>query len=438
MLLPIRTLCGKRDRKDGARPIFIQYCYSSSRRTLLNTGISIPAKFWNKKHRRISTDLPAEWGNGVSLNEELQRMLRMSEDIIAYALKTQMSDPLKFLKDTFHPRFEVSNLGMTTSQIKPEQKINLNFFFQFEDYINSQKKKVTPGMVKVYNNIKVVLNDFHTYRQKEITFDEIDFNFYEELLDYLLYEHVHRRRKDLRKGLRHSTAGRIIKQLRIFLRNRMRRKIISPINLEDFKIIDEESDAIYLNEPEIRQIHKADLSEFPHLQKYRDLLVFGCLTGLRFSDFTTIKSDDVRGKRLYKKQIKSDHWVVIPLREVAYNIFTSDFKRNIPNITNPDFNYYIKEVGKHAGIDELITFSHKKGNKDIVETKPKYQWITSHTCRRSFCTNEFLAGMPVELIMKISGHKSLRDFYKYILITPEQAAKQVEKIWQERELQSCV
>jgi len=90
-------------------------------------------------------------------------------------------------------------------------------------------------------------------------------------------------------------------------------------------------------------------------------------------------------------------------------------------------------VGKHAGISELITFSYKKGNKTIAETKQKYQLITSHTCRRSFCTNEFLAGTPVELIMKISGHKSLRDFYKYIRITPEQAAKQIEKIWQERE-----
>lgn len=32
---------------------------------------------------------------------------------------------------------------------------------------------------------------------------------------------------------------------------------------------------------------------------------------------------------------------------------------------------------------------------------------------------EILAGTPLELIMKISGHKSLKDFYKYIRITPE-------------------
>ncbi|MBD0374207.1 MAG: hypothetical protein ICV51_01065 [Flavisolibacter sp.] len=68
-----------------------------------------------------------------------------------------------------------------------------------------------------------------------------------------------------------------------------------------------------------------------------------------------------------------------------------------------------------------------------METKPKYNLITSHTCRRSFCTNEFLAGTPVLLIMKISGHKKEKDFYKYIRITAEEAALKIEKIWKERD-----
>jgi integrase len=74
--------------------------------------------------------------------------------------------------------------------------------------------------------------------------------------------------------------------------------------------------------------------------------------------------------------------------------------------------------------DEL----YKIGSTHSV-IKPKYEWITSHTCRRSFCTNELLAGTPVELIMKISGHKSLRDFYKYIRIPQEEAAQKIREIW---------
>jgi integrase len=287
-------------------------------------------------------------------------------------------------------------------------------------------------MLNVYRNLRDTLKAFETYRKIPITFESFDFNFYEEFVEYMMYEHVQRRRKEVIKGFRISTVGKTIKQLRIFLRNRMRRKIISPINLEDFKILDEETDAIYLSWDEIINIYQTDLAAHPHLCKYRDLFVFGCLTGLRFSDFSTIKSEDVRNKMLYKKQVKSDHWVVVPLRDEAYKIFIQEFNRNIPVMSNGKFNLHIKEVAKLAGIVEVIKFSHKKGNKDIIAVKPKYAWITSHTCRRSFCTNEFLAGTPVDLIMKISGHKSLRDFYRYIRITPEEAGQKIKEIWQKR------
>ena len=79
-----------------------------------------------------------------------------------------------------------------------------------------------------------------------------------------------------------------------------------------------------------------------------------------------------------------------------------------------------------------MSFSCKKGNKNIEVIKPKYEWITSHTARRSFCTNEFLAGTPVKLIMKISGHKKETRFYKYIRITAEEAAQKMKELWEER------
>src|SRR5258708_34801905 len=108
------------------------------------------------------------------------------------------------------------------------------------------------------------------------------------------------------------------------------------------------------------------------------------------------------------------------------------FKKKGARVTNRELNRYIKEVGRLAGITVPIKTSYKKGNRDIEVTKPKYAWITTHTCRRSFCTNEFLAGTPPELIMKISGHKSLKDFYKYIRITPEEAGKKLQEILERR------
>jgi len=62
------------------------------------------------------------------------------------------------------------------------------------------------------------------------------------------------------------------------------------------------------------------LSDHPHLINYRNDFVLGCLTGLRFSDFSELMKDDVRKDMLYKKQNKSDHWVVIPLKDEAIHI----------------------------------------------------------------------------------------------------------------------
>ena len=276
------------------------------------------------------------------------------------------------------------------------------------------------------------LKAFEIYRKKQITFDSFDAQFYDEFVDYMMYEHLLRRRKKVIKGFRISTIGKTIKHLRVFLRNRMRRGIIPPINLEEYRILDEETDAVYLTTDEIMRIYQTDLSNYPVLCKFRNLLIFGCLTGLRFSDFSTIKSEDVRNRMLYKKQKKSDRWVVVPLKEEAFSIFVQDFNRRIPVIHNAEFNSQIKLVAKMAGITESIKFTHKRGNRDVIVIRPKYEWVTSHTCRRSFCTNEFLSGTPVDLIMKISGHKSLRDFYKYIRISPEEAGQKIREIWQNR------
>lgn len=355
--------------------------------------------------------------------------MRIAEDIVAFAIKKKLSNPLLFLKQTFTSDFDVTTLEQKVV-VEEQTKVNLDVFFQIDEYIKSKTKKVSPKMLNVYRNMRDTLKAFETYRKNPITFHSFDLSFYEDFVEYMMYEHVHRRRKGIIKGFKTSTVGKTIKQLRIFLRNRIKRKIIPPIDLEDFKILDEETDAVYLTLVEITTIFEADLSSNPHLRKYQMLFVFGCLTGLRFSDFSKIETEDVRDRMLYKKQDKSDSWVVIPLRDEAYYIFKKEFNGRIPAITNQDFNWYIKEVARLAGITLPVKFTHKKGNADVISTKPKSQWICSHTCRRSFCTNEFLAGTPAELIMKISGHKSLRDFYRYIRITPEEAGRKMKEIWE--------
>jgi len=320
MLLPIKLICPKgKMRKDSTCIVFIQYC--GAKTVLLNTEIAIPPKYWSRKFHRITPDLPATYGTADTLNGQLAALLRKANDIITHAVKKKVPDIPTFVKKTFHPTFDTGTLEEKAQQAAAlDPKTNLDLIFQIEDYIKCKRGKVSPGMLNVYKNMKDHMSAFQEHRGAAITFDSFDFNLYESLVSYLTYDYVQRRRSELIdgkkesiKGLKTSTVGKTIKQLRIFLRDRMRRKIISPIDLSDFKILDEDADAVYLSWPEITRIYQADLSEKPHLTTYRDLFVLGCLTGLRFSDFSSIQPEDVR-KGSLKKQEKSDHWVVVPLR----------------------------------------------------------------------------------------------------------------------------
>ncbi len=84
------------------------------------------------------------------------------------------------------------------------------------------------------------------FRQKKITFDSFDYEFYDGFIEFLTFDYVQRRRKSMITGLKIYTIGKTIKQFRNFIKDRVSRKIIAPIDLTDSKIPEEEIDAIYL------------------------------------------------------------------------------------------------------------------------------------------------------------------------------------------------
>lgn len=111
MLLPIKPICDKNKiRKDGTSLIFLQYCFSAESKTLLNTEIAIPPNCWHKKLHRVRDDTPSSYGSVTELNNEINRQLRLAEDIITFALKHSEESPVAFVKKTFHSQFDITSL----------------------------------------------------------------------------------------------------------------------------------------------------------------------------------------------------------------------------------------------------------------------------------------------------------------------------------------
>ena len=84
----------------------------------------------------------------------------------------------------------------------------------------------------------------------------------------------------------------------------------------------------------------------------------------------------------------------------------------------------------HVPFTKQITY--KREQTEVV--RMKYDFLQTHTARRSFCSNEYLKGTDPMIIMAISGHKSHKSFMRYIKVSNEQFADKMAKIWEEREI----
>ena len=58
----------------------------------------------------------------------------------------------------------------------------------------------------------------------------------------------------------------------------------------------------------------------------------------------------------------------------------------------------------------------KDSNEMIEIIKPKYEYISSHTGRRTFATNLLNKGVAAEIVMNFTGHKDYKSFSKYVNI----------------------
>lgn len=106
--------------------------------------------------------------------------------------------------------------------------------------------------------------------------------------------------------------------------------------------------------------------------------------------------------------------VVVPLKEIVLDILKRRQYQFVTVYYERYYNRLIKDLAREAGITNLVPYSMTIGGKVKEFIEPKYQLMSSHTARRNFATNAYLAGVPVDNIMWITGHKTREAFFRYI------------------------
>lgn len=294
--------------KNGLHTIFIQYCYTTAKRVVLSTGISIPSTYWDNRACAISSFLPTEYGSHKSLQETVEGLQTKAERVIIYAIKKNLGCPMQFLKRNFRLP-DCWNLD----QVEDDNN-TLSVFYQIERYIDDKKLLVKPATIMEIKTMKKHLLLFQNYIGYKITFESFNAVLYDQLVRYLTFEMPIMRRAKAIKGLRLNTVGKTIKQLKIFIKDRIQKKIIPYSDISCFKCMEEDVDAVYLSWAELSKIYRLDLNHQPTLIKYRDLFIAGCLTGFRFSDYSTLNPYHLKEGMLHVIREKTTQPLAVPLR----------------------------------------------------------------------------------------------------------------------------
>jgi hypothetical protein len=294
-------------------------------------------------------------------------------------------------------------------------------------------KKYTHLTIKNYLGFQAQLNEYQgVYTEKRIrelnknnkqlrpirklNFDDITIDFYNDFLGFFN-----------EKNYSPNTIGRHIKHLKVIMKQALEENIHDNTEFlrKKFEVLTMPVDNVYLNEDELKSIFKLDLTESKHLEIARDVFLCGCYTAQRYSDYSRICKEHIKSysgnKVIELLQEKTGEKCIIPIRPELESILMR-YDYNLPRTHEQKVNKYIKEVCKMAEITEFIYYEEYKGGLKLKQKVPKHDLIKTHTARRSGCTNMFLAGIPTINIMKISGHKTEREFLKYIKVSKEETA----------------
>ena len=282
-----------------------------------------------------------------------------------------------------------------------KEKLNSDLLLEFFENRMLQENErgiFAKGTFKHYKSCLTHLGVFifAQYNKKDIPINQIDLKFIEAFDTYLV-------KRDLNRNTINSNYH---KKLKTTLSNSIKNNLIDKNPYENFKLKQVNTQRDFLTQEELIKIQSFNFNSNVSLERVRDLFVFSCYTGLRFSDAQDLKQKDVHISNtlgyIYRKQNKTKEIVQIPLYQLAIDILHKydNTERNItnkmlPQISNQKLNAYLKTIGDIVGIQKTLTHH-----------------VARHTCA-TILLNQ---GVSMSVVQQILGHENIRTTQIYAKI----------------------
>ena len=382
-----------------------------------NLGYRVEVQKWSTETQRCKAN--TTHGNKKVSASVINRKIQLFESACEKTFQKYEIDDLIPNQNQFREWFNVE-IGRTP---KEELKSEKNFFeiydmFVNEESINSQWNFRTLQKMKTQ---KKVLEEF----DHDISFEKFNEQYLSNYQRYLEG-----------KNHKNSTISKELAALKWFLKWAMKKGYTKSGEFEKFKpkIKNVQKKIIFLNKSELKRFTEYEIpTDKSYLEKIRDVFLFQCFTGLRYSDVFNLKRSDVKDGYLEITTLKTADNLIIELNSYSRKLLNKyidvEFEHNkaLPVISNQKMNDYLKELAELAEIDELVTQTYFKGNERIEEVLPKYSLMSTHAGRRTFVCNALSLGIPPQVVMKWTGHSDYKAMKPYIDIADEIKATAMEK-----------
>lgn len=198
--------------------------------------------------------------------------------------------------DGIPPSLSTLKLEIDKRLERVEKEPVITFFDFFQKIIDQSEagtrlnpltgKVINPNTIKTYVTMLNHIRDFQKLYSTKITFDNIDLKFYNAFTEYLIKE----------KKLASNSAGKDIQVLKLIMNEALDLHLTSNASFKAkrFVVLRDTSDSIYLDKNELEELKNYDLSHKPKLERVRDLFLVGCYTGLRYSDYSILTSENIK------------------------------------------------------------------------------------------------------------------------------------------------
>lgn len=386
------------------------------KRIEFTTGYRIDVSKWDSSKQRVKNGCSNKLKQTASeINADLTRYETIVQTIFKeFEIQAIMPAP-EDIKMLFNERTKVETVS---NEVEVSNKSEvLSFWEVLELFIeeNGRLKSWTKASYQKFNAMKKHLQDFSSDKQFRCP---IEFSTFTEhgLNRYLVF-------LSTKLKMLNSTVDNQIAFLKWFLRWSYEKNYHHVSDYQSFhpRLKNTQKKIIFLTQEEVAAITNLQIpASKQYLDRVRDVLLFCCYSGLRYSDVANLRRSDVKENHIEITTVKTSDSLVIELNRHSRAIIEKykdvNFKGDkvLPVISNQKMNEYVKELGKLAEINTPIRITQYIGNERIDTTFPKYELLSTHTGRKTFICTALALGIPPHVVMKWTGHSDYKSMKPYI------------------------